>query len=266
VSIRAALIQNDNVYVENNLYYQKNLTRPGPFEVLYLLLREKENRLYPEDLVKDLPEIPNHHPLQSEWIVRKKSLDLLVRYLVGKNAIKRILEVGCGNGWLSNRLAQKLPAEICGVDVNEFELKQAAALFAGQRLSFVYASAWKPVFPLAAFDVIILASSVQYFPDLKNLIERLLEFNTLDGEIHILDSPFYHSVQESEAAQKRSRDYFNTLGFPHMAGYYFHHTFNTVVDFNVSMMYNPTSLASRFRKKIMRSPLSPFPWLRIKRK
>jgi len=266
VSIREALLQNDNVCVENNLFYQKDLGRPVPFEKLYLELREKENRLFPEHLIRNLPEIPVRHPLQSEWIVRKNSLDRLVRYLVGKNAMKAILEVGCGNGWLSNRLAQKLPVEICGVDVNEFELKQAAGLFTDQRLSFVYASGWKPVFPPAAFDVIILASSIQYFPDLKGLVDTLLEFNTLDGEIHILDSPFYNSAQESEAAQKRSRDYFNSLGLPQMTGNYFHHTFNTVVDFNVSMMYNPTSLASRFRKKIMRSPLSPFPWLRIKRK
>ena len=266
MSIREALIQNDNVYVENNLYYQKNLTRPGPFEEIYLLLREKENRLYSENLIKNLPEIPKHHPLQSEWLVRKRSLDLLVRYLVGQNAVKRILEVGCGNGWLSNRLAQKLPAEICGVDVNEFELKQAAALFASQKLSFVCASEWKTVFPPAAFDVIVLASSVQYFPELTTLIERLLEFNTLDGEIHILDSPFYHSVQESDAAQKRSRDYFNALGFPQMADHYFHHTFNAFIDFNFSLMYNPKSLPAYFKKKIVRSPLSPFPWIRIKRK
>jgi len=266
VSIREALIQNDNVYVENTLYYQKNLTRPGPFEEIYLLLREKENRLYSENLIKNLPEIPKDHPLQSEWLVRKTSLDLLVGYLVGQNAAKRILEVGCGNGWLSNRLAQKLPAEICGVDVNEFELKQAAAVFAGQNLSFVYASAWNLVFPPAAFDVIILASSVQYFPDLTNLLEKLLEFNTLDGEIHILDSPFYRSVQQSEAAQRRSRDHFNALGFPQMADHYFHHTFNSLINFNFSLLYNPTSLSAYFQRKIMHAPLSPFPWIRIKRK
>jgi len=266
VSIREALIQSDNLYVENNLYYQKNLALPGPFEKLYLLLREKENRLYSEDLIRNLPEIPIHHPLQSEWVVRKKSLDLLVRYLGGKNEVKSILEVGCGNGWLSHRLAQKLSAEICGLDVNEFELKQAAELFAGQKVSFVYASLWKPVFPAAAFDVIILASSVQYFPHLKDLIERLQEFNTLNGEIHILDSPFYHSVRESEAAQKRSHDYFNMLGFPQMADHYFHHRYKDLGDFNFSLMHNPKSLSALFQRKIVHSPLSPFPWIRIKRR
>ena len=78
MSIREALDQSDNLYVENNLYYQKNLARPAPFEKLYLLLREKENRLYAENLIKDLPEIPVQHPLQSEWIVRKRSLDRLL--------------------------------------------------------------------------------------------------------------------------------------------------------------------------------------------
>ena len=267
MSIREAFIQNENLYIENNLYYQKNLIRPAPFEKLYLGLREKESRLYPENLVQNLPEIPIHHPLHSEWIVRKKSLDLLVRYLVGKNSVQRILEVGCGNGWLSNRLAQELPAEICGVDVNEFELKQAVRLFDDQnRLSFVYASIWESFLPTASFEVIILASSAPYFPDLKLLIQRLLKFNSLNGEIHILDTPLYRSAQESDAAQKRSRDYFNSIGFPQMADNYFHHNFDALADFDCTVMYNPTSLLSRFLKNIAHLPLSPFPWIRIKSK
>ncbi len=265
--IREALMQNENLYIENNLYYQKNLGRPSRFEKLYLEMRAKENRLYAEPLIKILPEIPFNHPLQSEWMVRKKSMDSLALYLVNKNTVKKILEVGCGNGWLSNRLAQKLPAEICGVDLNEFELKQAASLFSDQnRLSFVYGSVWEPVLPRSVFDIIILASSVQYFPDLKLLIQRLLDLKSVDGEIHILDSPFYRSTQESEAARKRSSEYFKSLGFPQMADNYFHHSLKALTDFNFSLLYNPSSLSSRFQRRIRQLPLSPFPWIRIKGK
>lgn len=266
MSIRELLGQNEHIYLSNSLYYQKDLRRPGPFETYYRDLREKENRQFPDELVKKLPETPPGHPLQREWLVRKKSLDKLVHYLSQKKTVHRILEVGCGNGWLSNRLSQALPAEICGLDVNESELKQASNLFAGPGVSFVYGSLWEPVVPLNTFDITILASSIQYFPDLKKLIQRLREFNTTDGEIHILDSPFYDSAHDADAARGRSRKYFKSLGFPEMADHYFHHTFNGLMNFNFSLMYNPNSFPARFQRRLMHSPLSPFPWIRIQSK
>ena len=263
MSIKETLDINENLHFENNLYYQKHLSHGGAFERLYLKLREKENRLYTEDLVKRFPEIPSDHPLHTEWAIRKFSLERLVGYLKEKKEATRILEVGCGNGWLSNYLIQNLPMEVCGLDVNEFELKQASNLFINARLSFVYANVWEKVLLPAAFDFIILASSVQYFPDLKLLVTRLQELVAEKGEIHILDSPLYRSTQESEAARLRSHKYFTSLGFPQMTDNYFHHTIHALSDFNFTVLYNPKSLTSCFRNRILRSPQSPFPWIRI---
>ncbi len=51
-----------------------------------------------------------------------------------------ILELGCGNGWLSHLLSQSLQRDVCGIDVNRTELTQAARMFGhDQRLSFIAA-------------------------------------------------------------------------------------------------------------------------------
>ncbi len=265
MSIKEIITSIDNVYREDNLFYQKNASHGAQFEKHYLELREKENRLYTDDLVKNLPKIPRDHPLRSEWVIRKNSADKLIHYLIRRGNANSILEVGCGNGWLSNRLAQELHVEICGIDINEIELKQAARLFGEHsRISFIYADVWEPLFPPPFFDVIVLPSSAQYFPDLRLLIRRLIEFTTPQGEIHILDTPFYRSGQELQAARKRSHDYFTSLSSAPMGEYYFHHTFDELKDFDTSIMYNPKSWSSQFQRRILRAPLSPFPWIRIK--
>jgi protein-L-isoaspartate O-methyltransferase len=45
------------------------------------------------------------HRHYHEWQIRKASSNRLVKYLAKKQKILEILEVGCGNGWLSAKLS-----------------------------------------------------------------------------------------------------------------------------------------------------------------
>src|SRR5687767_8926232 len=105
MTIHEDLSQSPLFTLDQNLFYQKSLQRNREFEKSYVALRQKEKRLYSNDVVQQLPEISGDDPLKPEWQLRKKSLDKLLSYLRKKSGVKKILEVGCGNGWLSRHLA-----------------------------------------------------------------------------------------------------------------------------------------------------------------
>ena len=263
IPLREILNSNVELYAKENLYYQKHLSNSDIFEKLYLELRKTEGRLYSDKVVKKFPEISSNHIHQKEWAIRKTSMDQLISYLRGNTHLNRMLEVGCGNGWLSNNLARAVPIEICGIDINETELKQASRLFHSDRLSFINANIMESIFPVKTFDVIIMASSIQYFPSLNLILKKLQELLTSSGEIHILDSPLSYSIIEANENQKRSNCYFESLGLPEMSNYYFYHTINEFAGFNYTLMYNPKSLLTFFRNRISRKHMSPFPWFKI---
>ncbi|MDH3648105.1 MAG: class I SAM-dependent methyltransferase [Saprospiraceae bacterium] len=228
------------------------------FEDEYVAVRRKEGRLLADDMVAQLPDIPGNHPLAREWKKRKESGERLVQYITHW-ADPFILEVGCGNGWLSNWLSSV--ATVVGIDINLLELKQAARVF--ERPSFccgdLFQVAWDDSF---GFDLIILASSIQYFSDPHHTIETLMQLLAPSGEIHLIDSQIYPSVRSAKAAAIRSLKYFRDLA-PGMTAKYYHHHTGLFDAFNHDYLLKPNRHlhASVFRSKSG----SPFPWIRIKK-
>ncbi len=263
MNLRENLLNNSSLVFDHNIFYQKELARSQRFEDQYIQLREKENRVYTDEAVMKLPEISNSHSQKKEWAIRKKSSAALISYLASK-PLHTILEVGCGNGWLTHLLANSLHTESCGIDVNETELLQGARLFAThQNVSFIYGDIFTVRLQQHTFDTIILASSLQYFSEPKQLIKRLFEIVTLLGEIHIIDTPFYDSPEKAQAAHSRSQDYFASIGFDGMTANYFHHTFHDLKDFKHQIMFNPKSVSSIISRKLLNTNQSVFPWIKI---
>lgn len=241
------------------LYYQVGMAPPG-LEREYTALRASEGRMLPDAIVKTLPNVPRQHPLRREWFVRRRSAQMLGRYLKKANP-KRILEIGCGNGWLTNFLASQTLADCCGVDINEIELKQAVRLFPNNtRITFVYGDITSSAFDDCRTDLIICASVIQYFPDVHPLIGRLKGLLHSGGEIHIVDTPLYRE-KDAPAAKTRSLDYFTKLGHPAMASYYHHHTWESLNGYRYAVLHDPDSLLGRIRKW---QGFSPFPWIVIR--
>lgn len=265
MSLRDHLVNNPSFVLENNLFYQKGVNRAGSFEREYIKLREREGRIYPDEIVKSLPSIPSDHVLKKEWALRMLSMKKLITYLERKRQDKTVLDVGCGNGWLSHALSISLDADVCGMDVNETELLQGVRVFThDKKLSFLYSDIFTVDFNEKRFDTIILASSIQYFADIKRLMNRLLEMLTPSGEIHILDSPIYSSSSESEKARRRSLTYFESLGFPEMTNKYFHHTLQEINGLNYEFLFKPQSLINKISRGVLSVPVSPFPWIIIR--
>jgi ubiquinone/menaquinone biosynthesis C-methylase UbiE len=261
VSLKSFLNTNTELENENGLYFQKNLRRKQLFEREYIALREKENRIYSDEDLRKLPSVSDSKT-QKEWKIRKHSADKLCKYLQQKKPAS-ILELGCGNGWLCNYLSQHISAEICGVDINETELSQAARVFSSDRVSFVYADIFTDVFSTLKVDVVILASSIQYFSDVRRLIRKLQPMLTADGEIQIIDSPLYENRTESLAARQRSELYFTTGDHVRMREYYFHHCYQDLDGTNYQIQNHKASGLKKLFSFATNE--SPFPWIRIKK-
>jgi SAM-dependent methyltransferase len=232
---------------------------------LYMAVRRSEGRVYDDDVVARLPAIERGHPQEEEWGMRTTSLSRLVNYLGNRVGQSTILDVGCGNGWMSASMARVLDCAVVGLDVNLDELLQAARVFSDQdRLAFAFGDILRDPIPEGAFSAIVLAAAVQYFEDLPGLLRTLRALLADGGEIHILDSPFYDhdSVQ---GARERSATYYRDLGYPEMATYYHHQTLDELGAFNPHCMFDPRSLAGRIKRRVPSTAETPFPWFVIEK-
>lgn len=261
MTLREQLTHNPAFIFKNKIFYESGLATNREFEKNYVELRQKEKRLYADNIVRGLPEISADHPLKKEWKFRQASLKNLCGYLQTKQGPRRILELGCGNGWFSRHLALLPNTEVLGIDLNETELLQAATVFHNiSQLSFAYADILKGS-SLPEFNYIVLASSLQYFPDVKKLADRLLHQLAPSGEIHILDTPIYKSI-EVISARARSAEYFQEQQSG-MKPFYHHHDWSIFNDLTVEVLYDPHTIVNRLSGLVF--VRSPFPWICIKK-
>ncbi|MEQ8362511.1 MAG: methyltransferase domain-containing protein [Cyclobacteriaceae bacterium] len=247
--------------LKDGLFSFHDAAPSSSFEEQYLQLRSKEGRYYSDEIIKILPDVPSTHLLRKEWAIRRSSAHKLARWLKKQGpTTPTILDIGCGNGWLGNYLSNHFPAVYCGLDVNKAELEQAARLFTrDQQIFFVYADISIIQLPKGQIDFIILASSVQYFNNLKWLITKLLSLLAPKGEIHIVDSPMY-SITEASNARERTRKYFEEKGFGKMNDWYHHHTWPDLESFQFEILSKPSHRIIRW---ISNGSSTPFPWIKI---
>ena len=234
------------------------------FESSYLKVREKEGRIYDLKTLKKLPEINANHPLYREWEIRKHSANRLVSYLkTHVNESSTIFELGCGNGWLCNFLYQNLNCKVIGIDINKKELAFARDAFSSGEIIFLYQDIFSNDIETQSYDIIVMAAVVQYFPDFPKLINRLKELIKIQGEIHILDSPFYGNLSLAQEAKMRTAIYYQEQSVPELIPFYHHHLTKEIKKNGGEILYNGNSTINRLRRKLG-SVGSPFPWIRFK--
>jgi 2-polyprenyl-3-methyl-5-hydroxy-6-metoxy-1,4-benzoquinol methylase len=229
----------ENISIENN---------SGIFEENYHNVRLSEQRIYSNQQIAKLPDIGADHVYAHEWAVRKRSSEQLTALLKKKKTKLNILEVGCGNGWLSAKLADIDNATVTGIDINRIELTQAVTTFEKKNnLHFVYGDIRTPELTSHAYDIIVFAASLQYFASLTEIITKALLLLNDDGEIHIVDTPLYDKNEIDNAAM-RTKNYYISLGFEVMSDYYFHHSLADLNQFNYTIIYDPNSIFSKLKK------------------
>lgn len=230
---------------------------PDRLEKAYLNSRKREGWFYDDESVRVLPNAGFPLDQAKIWNWRRRSLARLVTRI--KNSFGRnkfsILDVGCGNGWMSHFLASRFElAQVFGVDVNLVELEQAARVFSRSNLKFGYADILSQDLPEHSFNLIVLAGSAQYFSDLRKLQKSLLRLLAPSGEVHIIDTNFYQDLISRNTARDASVEYFNKQGTPEMIQFYHHHLISDWRGDDLNKHW-VTKLLQRF------GVLAPFPWL-----
>jgi len=246
-----------NLTVKDHPNKHAHIRKPD-FEDLYIGVRQQEKRMYTDEQLRNLPEIDSLHVYSKEWKIRKRSAERLIAYLQRKRRNLRILEVGCGNGWLSAKMAALSNTKVTGLDINQVEIAQAGRVFKTDNLDFIYDTFNDSTFEKEKFDVVVFAASIQYFPSLINVLNQALAVLNERGEIHIIDTPFYDALGASEADQ-RSRNYYTALGFPEMAEHYYHHSLSEFWGFKYRELFNPDKIFNRLFRK------DPFYWIAIRK-
>jgi ubiquinone/menaquinone biosynthesis C-methylase UbiE len=254
----------ENGYVcKKGVWYAQSPDANSPAERLYYLLRNKEGWIYPDEIVRQLPDVNVSDKHSRQWRVRKRSWLKLLKYLKKAHPQGSLLDVGSGNGWMTNALAES-GFSVCGLDLNFWELEQAARVFDNTKSAvWLYGDIFQHVLPPDSMDAVILASSIQYFKNVGPLLKTLFQTLHSGGEIHIIDTPFYSDHDKKDAVH-RSQEYYTALGYPEFAVHYHHKTYEELAPYPYSLQYNPKSFNNVVQRLIERDG-NRFPWIIIKK-
>ncbi|MCB0280470.1 MAG: hypothetical protein KDD94_13265, partial [Calditrichaeota bacterium] len=102
----------------------------------------------------------------------------------------------------------------------------------------------------------------QYIKNPREFLQNIWRILADNGEIHIIDTPFYEQ-SEIAAAKQRSSDYFASIGFHEMTRFYYHHSYESLGPIEFEILNDP--LPDWRRILNLFAIRSPFPWLKIKK-
>lgn len=101
----------------------------------------------------------------------------------------RIVDVGCGTGEITSRLAELFPdAEVTGVDLIASHLDAARDRYArlGDRVRFHLGNAFALPYPDATFDLTVCRHVLQAVPTPAKLVDELKRVTRRGGRLHLI--------------------------------------------------------------------------------
>jgi ubiquinone/menaquinone biosynthesis C-methylase UbiE len=148
-----------------------------------------------------------------QWRMRATTYHYLESRLLPQQPLD-ILDIGAGNGWLSNRLAQSGHRPVA-VDIFTDGLDGlAAALHYGVTFPLVEAEFDGLPFAGRQFDWAIFNSSLHYSADYRQTLLEALRCLRPEGQVVVLDSPIYRRPEHGvRMREERHSQFERTYGF-----------------------------------------------------
>jgi SAM-dependent methyltransferase len=178
----------------------------------YETIRSREGRQSKDpSFYRSLPYKDTSGRFSADWRIRAVSFQFLERMLPARSTV---IDLGAGNGWLSNRLASA-GHEAYAVDLllNE-EDGLGAWKFYQNKFIPVQAEFSKLPFADGFASQLIFNASFHYSENYEETLLEALRVIQSNGMIIVMDSPVYHSAQSGEKmVQERKSKFLAQYGF-----------------------------------------------------
>ena len=150
----------------------------------------------------------------SEWRVKARSLDALER-LFARHRLRRVVDLGCGVGWLSYRLAQR-GYEVYAVDVvlDDVLGLGAAGVYVRSGVFFerIFGELERPPVAASSVDAVVCNASLHYAKDLRATLAEVKRLLRPGGLFVTMNSPVYNDSESAERALTDFRERLRELG------------------------------------------------------
>ena len=193
----------------------------GRFMREYETIRQAEGRGIPRAAYyRALPDQDLSGRFVTDWRVRRASfrafIDGVLEPLTNEGAkTLKILDLGAGNGWLSNRLAG-YGHSLAAIDLSTSELDGLGA-YIHYANPFVLAQADFDHIPIADGDVdlVIFNASLHYSTNYERTLREALRVLSPGGQVVILDTPVYRAAASGDQmVREREALFQQRYGFP----------------------------------------------------
>jgi SAM-dependent methyltransferase len=203
------------------------LLAPGRLAYFYQFIREYETVRESEgrgsqdgEYYRALPYVDLSGRLSRDWTIRARSYKALIgRFLAPleklRNRPLKILDVGAGNCWLSNRLAQR------GHLVASLDLLTNSSDGLGSHI--FYDTQFTPLqaefdclpFKDAQADLLVFNASLHYSTSFETTLGEAQRVLRPHGQLVIADTPIYHNPDSGrQMVSERERQFSERYGFP----------------------------------------------------
>jgi SAM-dependent methyltransferase len=157
---------------------------------------------------------------RQDWRLRSRTFRTFIDRVLAplennRSGPLRILDLGAGNGWLSNRLAQRGHA-LAALDLRTGQLDGLGALrHYNLPILAVQAEFDRLPFPRGEFDLLVFNASLHYSTDYRVTLQASLGVLNPTGQLAILDTPFYNKPESGQAmVRERQENFRHEYGFP----------------------------------------------------